>query len=65
MGTVSLPLVRTSERVSVCGLSADAPQQGDASQTAGRQLPDGQWMTQSYADQIPDISGAQQDGGGV
>lgn len=32
------------------------------SQTAEGQLPDGQWMTQSFADQIPDISGGPKDG---
>lgn len=50
-------------RQSMFGLSADGPQQEDASHTEGRQLPEGQWMTQSYADQIPDISKGQQEGG--
>ncbi|XP_011605352.1 thymine DNA glycosylase, tandem duplicate 1 isoform X1 [Takifugu rubripes] len=45
------------------GEPSDGPQQEDASCTEGRQLPDGQWMTQSYTDQIPDISEGQQDGG--
>ncbi|KAM3609653.1 uncharacterized protein V6R79_018223 [Siganus canaliculatus] len=33
------------------------------SQAAEGQLPDGQWMTQSFADQIPDIGGGSKDGG--
>ncbi|KAF7654144.1 hypothetical protein LDENG_00073440 [Lucifuga dentata] len=31
------------------------------SQTAEGQLPDGQWMTQSFADEIPDITGGPKD----
>ncbi|XP_028287256.1 G/T mismatch-specific thymine DNA glycosylase-like isoform X2 [Parambassis ranga] len=36
--------------------------EASTSQTAEGQLPDGQWMTQSFADQIPDISGGPKDG---
>ncbi|XP_070827783.1 thymine DNA glycosylase, tandem duplicate 1 isoform X1 [Chaetodon trifascialis] len=37
-------------------------QEAATSQTAEGQLPDGQWMMQSFADQIPDISGGPKDG---
>lgn len=43
-------------------LSTDAPQEQEASSAASR-LPDARWMTQSFADQIPDIGGGQQDAG--
>lgn len=36
-------------------------QEATTSQTSEGQLPDGQWMTQSFADQIPDISGGPKD----
>ncbi|CAK6954494.1 thymine DNA glycosylase%2C tandem duplicate 1 isoform X1 [Scomber scombrus] len=36
-------------------------QQASTSLLAEVQLPDGQWMTQSFADQIPDISGGPKD----
>ncbi|CAN9498875.1 unnamed protein product [Ophioblennius macclurei] len=38
--------------------STEGAQEATTSQSAEGQLPDGQWMTQSFADQIPDISGA-------
>ncbi|XP_031587675.1 G/T mismatch-specific thymine DNA glycosylase-like isoform X1 [Oreochromis aureus] len=37
-------------------------QEATVSQTADGQLPDGQWMTQSFADQIPDIGSGPKDG---
>ncbi|XP_029378958.1 G/T mismatch-specific thymine DNA glycosylase isoform X2 [Echeneis naucrates] len=43
------------------GENAEA-QEATTSQTADGQLPDGTWMTQSFADQIPDISGGPKDG---
>ncbi|XP_068169902.1 thymine DNA glycosylase, tandem duplicate 1 isoform X1 [Antennarius striatus] len=44
------------------GEPREAAQEATTSQTAEGQLPDGQWMSQSFADQIPDISGAPKDG---
>lgn len=35
--------------------NTEGAQEATVSQTADGQLPDGQWMTQSFADQIPDI----------
>ncbi|KAM3870115.1 G/T mismatch-specific thymine DNA glycosylase-like [Diretmus argenteus] len=35
----------------------------ESAATTEGQLPDGQWMTQSFADQIPDIEGAAKDAG--
>lgn len=53
------------QRASVCVfLSSEGAQEAATSQTAEGQLPDGQWMTQSFADQIPDIGGGPQDGSG-
>lgn len=40
----------------------DGVQEAATSQTSEGQLPDGQWMTQSFADQIPDISGGPKEG---
>ncbi|XP_026168174.1 G/T mismatch-specific thymine DNA glycosylase-like isoform X2 [Mastacembelus armatus] len=37
-------------------------QEATSSQRAEGQITDGQWMTQSFADQIPDISGGPKDG---
>lgn len=37
---------------------SEGAQEATTSQIPEGQLPDGQWMTQSFADQIPDISGA-------
>ncbi|XP_024911875.1 G/T mismatch-specific thymine DNA glycosylase-like isoform X2 [Cynoglossus semilaevis] len=37
-------------------------QEATTSQTSDGQVPDGQWMTQSFADQIPEISGGPKDG---
>lgn len=45
----------------VCSVFPESAEKATTSQTAGGaegQLPDGQWMTQSFADQIPDIGGA-------
>ncbi|KAG8012334.1 G/T mismatch-specific thymine DNA glycosylase [Nibea albiflora] len=42
--------------------NAEGAPEAATSQTAEGQLPDGQWMTQSFADQIPDISGGPKDG---
>lgn len=54
----------SSGSVSVCHLFADAPREVGASPAAAAgSVPDGQWMTQSFADQIPDISGGQRGGG--
>ncbi|XP_056272985.1 thymine DNA glycosylase, tandem duplicate 1 isoform X1 [Pseudoliparis swirei] len=44
-------------------VTPDGAQEATTSQLPDGQLPDGQWMTQSFADQIPDISGAPKDGG--
>ncbi|XP_034734426.1 thymine DNA glycosylase, tandem duplicate 1 isoform X1 [Etheostoma cragini] len=41
--------------------NTDGAQEATTSQIPG-QLPDGQWMTQSFADEIPDISGGAKDG---
>ena len=49
--------------MSVCGLSSEDAQEATTSQPTEGQLPGGQWMTQSFADQIPDISGAAQGDG--
>ncbi|KAM9854829.1 uncharacterized protein ACBR49_003370 [Aulostomus maculatus] len=38
--------------------NTESAPEATTSQTAEGQLPDGQWMTQSFADQIPDISGS-------
>nr|XP_040019319.1 G/T mismatch-specific thymine DNA glycosylase-like isoform X1 [Gasterosteus aculeatus aculeatus] len=38
--------------------NTEGAQEATTSQIPEGQLPDGQWMTQSFADQIPDISGA-------
>ncbi|XP_008292409.1 G/T mismatch-specific thymine DNA glycosylase-like isoform X1 [Stegastes partitus] len=43
------------------GENTEAAQEATTSQTSEGQLPDGQWMTQSFADQIPDISGGPKD----
>ncbi|XP_068452631.1 thymine DNA glycosylase, tandem duplicate 1 isoform X2 [Clinocottus analis] len=43
--------------------NTEAAQEATTSQTPDGQLPDGQWMTQSFADQIPDISGAPKEAG--
>uniref|UniRef100_UPI003AADAD4A thymine DNA glycosylase, tandem duplicate 1 isoform X1 n=2 Tax=Centroberyx gerrardi TaxID=166262 RepID=UPI003AADAD4A len=37
--------------------NTEAAEEATNSQSAEGQLPDGQWMTQSFADQIPDIGG--------
>ncbi|XP_039990129.1 thymine DNA glycosylase, tandem duplicate 1 isoform X2 [Xiphias gladius] len=42
--------------------NTEGAQAATMSQTAEGQLPDGQWMTQSFADQIPDISGGPKGG---
>lgn len=42
--------------------NTDGPQEASTSQIAEGQLPDGQWMTESFADQIPDIEGAAKNG---
>ncbi|KAG7221111.1 hypothetical protein INR49_017552 [Caranx melampygus] len=42
--------------------NAEGAQEASTSQTPGGQLPDGQWMTQSFTDQIPDISDGPKDG---
>uniref|UniRef100_H3CBP7 G/T mismatch-specific thymine DNA glycosylase n=1 Tax=Tetraodon nigroviridis TaxID=99883 RepID=H3CBP7_TETNG len=39
-----------------CTFSSDAPREKDASPAAEGGVQDGRWMTQSFADQIPDIS---------
>uniref|UniRef100_A0A3Q4HC80 G/T mismatch-specific thymine DNA glycosylase n=1 Tax=Neolamprologus brichardi TaxID=32507 RepID=A0A3Q4HC80_NEOBR len=44
------------------GSQAERAQEATVSQTADGQLPDGQWMTQSFADQIPDIGSGPKDG---
>uniref|UniRef100_A0A3P8SUW2 G/T mismatch-specific thymine DNA glycosylase n=1 Tax=Amphiprion percula TaxID=161767 RepID=A0A3P8SUW2_AMPPE len=41
--------------------NTEGAQEATTSQTSEGQLPDGQWMTQSFADQIPDISGGPKD----
>uniref|UniRef100_A0A3Q1G3S8 G/T mismatch-specific thymine DNA glycosylase n=1 Tax=Acanthochromis polyacanthus TaxID=80966 RepID=A0A3Q1G3S8_9TELE len=41
--------------------NTEGAQAATTSQTSEGQLPDGQWMTQSFADQIPDISGGPKD----
>lgn len=46
----------------VCPLSSGA-EEATTSQTAEGQIPDGQWLIESFADQIPDISGGPKDGG--
>lgn len=54
---------RPQQSASVCVfLSSEGAQEAATSQIPEGQLPDGQWMTQSFADQIPDISGGPQDG---
>lgn len=42
--------------------NTEGAQEAATSQIPEGQLPDGQWMTQSFADQIPDISGGPKDG---
>ncbi|XP_061780811.1 G/T mismatch-specific thymine DNA glycosylase-like isoform X2 [Nerophis lumbriciformis] len=42
--------------------NTDRAQEASTSQTPEGQLPDGQWMSQSFADEIPDISGGAKDG---
>ncbi|XP_034390201.1 thymine DNA glycosylase, tandem duplicate 1 isoform X2 [Cyclopterus lumpus] len=42
--------------------NTEGAQEATTSQIPEGQLPDGQWMTQSFADQIPDISGAPKEG---
>ncbi|XP_068579790.1 thymine DNA glycosylase, tandem duplicate 1 isoform X1 [Cebidichthys violaceus] len=42
--------------------NTEGAQEATTSQVPEGQLPDGQWMTQSFADQIPDISGAPKEG---
>ncbi|XP_005931690.1 G/T mismatch-specific thymine DNA glycosylase isoform X1 [Haplochromis burtoni] len=42
--------------------NTEGAQEATVSQTADGQLPDGQWMTQSFADQIPDIGSGPKDG---
>ncbi|XP_059191328.1 thymine DNA glycosylase, tandem duplicate 1 isoform X2 [Centropristis striata] len=42
--------------------NTEGAQEATTSQIPEGQLPDGQWMTQSFADQIPDISGGPKDG---
>ncbi|XP_004564568.2 G/T mismatch-specific thymine DNA glycosylase isoform X1 [Maylandia zebra] len=42
--------------------NTEGAQEVTVSQTADGQLPDGQWMTQSFADQIPDIGSGPKDG---
>ncbi|KAM7415093.1 hypothetical protein PAMA_019768 [Pampus argenteus] len=44
------------------GENAEGAQEATTSLTADGQLPDGQWMTQSFADQIPDIGSGPKDG---
>ncbi|XP_075885008.1 thymine DNA glycosylase, tandem duplicate 1 isoform X2 [Nelusetta ayraudi] len=44
-----------------CAFSSGAPGSAPSSQPEDGQVPDGGWMTQSFADQIPDIAGG---GGG-
>ncbi|XP_053282699.1 thymine DNA glycosylase, tandem duplicate 1 isoform X2 [Pleuronectes platessa] len=41
--------------------NTEGAQEASTSQIAVGQLPDGQWMTQSFADQIPDIDGGVKD----
>ncbi|KAF3855189.1 hypothetical protein F7725_023244 [Dissostichus mawsoni] len=41
--------------------NTEGAQEATTSQIPEGQLPDGQWMTQSFADQIPDISGGPKD----
>ncbi|XP_063767923.1 G/T mismatch-specific thymine DNA glycosylase-like isoform X2 [Eleginops maclovinus] len=43
--------------------NTEGAQEATTSQIPEGQLPDGQWMTQSFADQIPDISGGPKDAG--
>uniref|UniRef100_UPI0037E96179 thymine DNA glycosylase, tandem duplicate 1 isoform X1 n=2 Tax=Semicossyphus pulcher TaxID=241346 RepID=UPI0037E96179 len=45
------------------GENTEGAQEASTSEIAEGQLPDGQWMTQSFADQIPDISGGPKDAG--
>lgn len=47
--------------LNLCYPSSEGAQEATTSQTADRQLPDRQWMTQSFADQIPDITGEPKD----
>lgn len=42
--------------------NTEGAQEATVSHTADGQLPDGQWMTQSFADQIPDIGSGPKDG---
>ncbi|XP_072242455.1 thymine DNA glycosylase, tandem duplicate 1 isoform X1 [Leuresthes tenuis] len=42
--------------------NTEGAQETTVSLSAEGQLPDGQWMTQSFADQIPDIGGGPKDG---
>lgn len=60
-----------SDRVCVCvcvlSLSlcpSEGAQEASSSQPADGQLPDVRWMTQSFADQIPDIGGGQTEDSG-
>jgi len=46
----------------MCSPSSEGAQETTVSLSAEGQLPDGQWMTQSFADQIPDIGGGPKDG---
>lgn len=46
----------------LCSPPPEGAQEATISQTADGQLPDGQWMTQSFADQIPDIGSGPKDG---
>ncbi|RVE71349.1 hypothetical protein OJAV_G00051030 [Oryzias javanicus] len=43
--------------------NTEGAQEATAPHAAEGQLPDGQWMTQSFADHIPDISGGPKQGG--
>lgn len=43
---------------------SEGAQEASSSQPADGQLPDGRWMTQSFADQIPDIGGGQTEDSG-
>lgn len=43
---------------------SEGAQEASSSQLADGQLPDGRWMTQSFADQIPDIGGGQTEDSG-
>lgn len=55
-------MILSRELQPVFCLSPEETQEAATSQLAEGQLPDGQWMTQSFADQIPDISGGPKEG---